>query len=758
MGSTTKLSKLRTYANDLEQERKKRNRPAPIKTGPVVTNSPSSKSENKETKIIERSVLSGPTIKAVAKNSSVPEAKINAEKAVVKESSSTPDDRATLIGEKGAIPLTVSPGKAEVRDANYPATVITDNKHKRFSLRREIVRGLHDWWQALSLVRGTSNKNVDLPPPGRGRAVTAPATSPLIKNSGPAPKVSTPTLNPTEIKASLYETFETIPPLSNKRPAVVVPEKKDMPQVEALPKVQTRTEPIVEETAILPAPKRVEESKIEPIPRTPFIESGTPVTFKTEGDTPRWETETPDEEPVVLTATLTDKINTPYQNQNNSEARTPVPIISTPTRSDSVQKRIEPIIPVFTEIETPETTSPSPTNSEIDYIEAEEETGIEIQGQNLETDNYSTYEEAEQTMREIEEIEEDLYDQPTDLYRADEPGFIETNSNIAEGVAEVETPAETYTPPTPIMIRQGRIEPIIPKLSNQAIGEPVITPTPTTKTIQPIENNSISTPVPPVPVAITPNYVESRLPDFSRDEASISNTTRQVSIPTQKSKTPLISYRLEKIILGVLLAVTILVVGYILIGVTGIKLNFTEQAIMEDKTYFFNEAKSKEVIPTIITKENIFRQISNTKVDEETVSEVSLLTTYNGERIPGSTIVQLLGFGLSPASRANINQVTFGYYRGEPWMIIEFTDFASAKGTMLQWESVLPTDLNPLFTTSQNRGSSARFTDSIINNTDVRVLSGGTENEEIVYGFIYPTAILIANNETTFLNLHLNKK
>ncbi len=101
---------------------------------------------------------------------------------------------------------------------------------------------------------------------------------------------------------------------------------------------------------------------------------------------------------------------------------------------------------------------------------------------------------------------------------------------------------------------------------------------------------------------------------------------------------------------------------------------------------------------------------------------------------------------------ASINDIRLGNYRGAPWILLTISDKTTALGGTLAWEATMGSNLAPIFSTEEAT-SYARFTDSIVNGVDVRIMKNNNGIEEIVYGFVGYDTLLITSNTTAFLNL-----
>jgi hypothetical protein len=165
----------------------------------------------------------------------------------------------------------------------------------------------------------------------------------------------------------------------------------------------------------------------------------------------------------------------------------------------------------------------------------------------------------------------------------------------------------------------------------------------------------------------------------------------------------------------------------------------------------------RTLVPSMGTRENIFGQINSILKSDATVTEVRLLNTFNGERIEGTALLNILDFTLPVTAKANVTMITFGSYREEPWIVMNIRDTNTVRGGILQWEVAMPQNLQGLFTITSPRPSDrSSFTDATVDTTDIRVFKNREGKEEIVYGFIRPNMLLITTDTLRFQNLQNN--
>jgi hypothetical protein len=93
--------------------------------------------------------------------------------------------------------------------------------------------------------------------------------------------------------------------------------------------------------------------------------------------------------------------------------------------------------------------------------------------------------------------------------------------------------------------------------------------------------------------------------------------------------------------------------------------------------------------------------------------------------------------------------------RATPFIVIKTTFFQNAFAGMLEWESTLPRELNPLITLSHgdSAGTGTFFIDTVIKNKDVRVFKAIDGKELLFYTFVDKNTILITTKRGTLEEL-----
>ncbi|MEZ4194882.1 MAG: hypothetical protein R3B53_00575 [Candidatus Paceibacterota bacterium] len=122
--------------------------------------------------------------------------------------------------------------------------------------------------------------------------------------------------------------------------------------------------------------------------------------------------------------------------------------------------------------------------------------------------------------------------------------------------------------------------------------------------------------------------------------------------------------------------------------------------------------------------------------------------------IPASEVASILNPNLNAAFTQSLKYIYFGSVRkNDPFIILSITDPATAKGGMLAWELSLHDDLAGLFKNTGNLPAT-KFKDSVIENTDVRILENADGNNTlIVYGTANRGTIIITNKVETYKEL-----
>lgn len=153
----------------------------------------------------------------------------------------------------------------------------------------------------------------------------------------------------------------------------------------------------------------------------------------------------------------------------------------------------------------------------------------------------------------------------------------------------------------------------------------------------------------------------------------------------------------------------------------------------------------------IQNKTQLSDRIKTSSSDVDSLVEISFLNE-TGIPLTAANFFSLFDATVPFDFVSSINDITFGNYRGAPWILMTVSDKNTALGGMLAWESSLGRNLAPIFSTAEPT-SYARFTDSIVGSIDVRSMKNEDGTGEIMYGFIGTDKLLITSNNTAFLNL-----
>ncbi|MBY0538750.1 hypothetical protein K2P47_05140 [Patescibacteria group bacterium] len=153
-------------------------------------------------------------------------------------------------------------------------------------------------------------------------------------------------------------------------------------------------------------------------------------------------------------------------------------------------------------------------------------------------------------------------------------------------------------------------------------------------------------------------------------------------------------------------------------------------------------------------KTQLSERLKTQTTDTDSLTEITFINE-TGAPLSAPDFLTLFGASVPFDFTASINNIRLGNYRGAPWILLTISDKNTALGGMLSWETSMGSNLAPIFSTTPVT-SYDRFTDSIINGTDVRVMKNESGIEEIVYGFVGYDTLLITSNTTAFLNLAQN--
>jgi hypothetical protein len=129
----------------------------------------------------------------------------------------------------------------------------------------------------------------------------------------------------------------------------------------------------------------------------------------------------------------------------------------------------------------------------------------------------------------------------------------------------------------------------------------------------------------------------------------------------------------------------------------------------------------------------------------------------SGAPVPFREFNTLVNISLYPAFANSVRDYRIGWYRQEPWVLLQVPDSHVSRGGMLEWEEKITRDFSSIFGVTLTLNTNLSFTDKTVNGNDVRILLDSNGIPIIQYGFT-PTGILITTSELSFINLLANLK
>ena len=157
----------------------------------------------------------------------------------------------------------------------------------------------------------------------------------------------------------------------------------------------------------------------------------------------------------------------------------------------------------------------------------------------------------------------------------------------------------------------------------------------------------------------------------------------------------------------------------------------------------------------VYTPKDLFTELKNQRSATDDLFEITFISALTNTMVSPSEFFSFVDAPIVFDFKETVSVVTFGGYMGAPWITVSLLDKTTALGGMLQWESTMASNLTPIFGNisimSQNK-----FGDGITGESDVRILKNTNGEEELVWGFINDTTIIITNNTTSFANLATN--
>ncbi len=168
--------------------------------------------------------------------------------------------------------------------------------------------------------------------------------------------------------------------------------------------------------------------------------------------------------------------------------------------------------------------------------------------------------------------------------------------------------------------------------------------------------------------------------------------------------------------------------------------------------------ETSSVAPTpflVYSPQDLFNELKNQRAITDELFEITFISSLTNTIVSGEEFFAYVNAPIVFDFKKTVSAVTFGGYHGVPWITITVLDKTTALGGMLQWESTLASNLNPLFNETLSQ-SQNKFSDAIVGGNDVRILKNSSNEEVLVYGFINASTIIITSNTTSFINLATN--
>lgn len=145
-------------------------------------------------------------------------------------------------------------------------------------------------------------------------------------------------------------------------------------------------------------------------------------------------------------------------------------------------------------------------------------------------------------------------------------------------------------------------------------------------------------------------------------------------------------------------------------------------------------------------RESFQTALTKTRDEESGTSQIIFLAGQpNYEPIPPSTILSTLDIFLEQNFVRSISTIRFGFTNDKkPFVIIKTTNENVARGGMLMWEMGMYEDLAEVFSLTKT-DTLTKFTDSSLDETDLRVLKNEAGSEQLIYGIKNNTVIITTN-------------
>lgn len=341
-----------------------------------------------------------------------------------------------------------------------------------------------------------------------------------------------------------------------------------------------------------------------------------------------------------------------------------------------------------------------------------------------------------------------------------------TGETPLETAAPTSTVVETTTEPITAIQAPVEIPVVVKEPEVVSVPVPVVEVIPKEEIPSPIKEAPVEAPIAVPSYAPVEEMVEEPATTsanvvaeeevFTPEPKPISRTPTRFATPT---RTPFPIVRVG--IIGVMSIVLGVSASLWLFG-GGAETN--QEIAAQDDTISLIAADQKVDVPVSNDRTEFLSALTKVSVPAE--NAVSLLQpkiNLSGtvSTPPTATILQILNLQLPGSFTRSIETINFGRYDGRFFIALRVTSFEAGFSGLLSGESLLITDLYPLFGTpvTGTFDPSARtaggvvepfFVDSTVKNHDVRILRDELQKERLVYGFVNRNTVIIATDSAVF--------
>jgi len=728
-----KTSKLRTFAHDLDVAREKKSAAVIVKPTPTpVVAVTSALAQSKPVTIVTKP-MTQTSLKLAGKIPSRPQSKTTIIPA--KPADKPKEKPASLLPEK-PVKLTAS----STRDATYAATIITDNKRKRFKLGSALVESVNHWWQAQKRDYTERKKpKYTVPVVDRRKGVIEKATltsagatthdhheivarlraqkgNGLIAATPPSlgetkPVIPLPIPSAPSVKAMADVVPPTLAWTFSESPLAVKDEEPPAPLLPADKELDLEVKRAVETPIELPLPEPLNHDSYKLVEQVFDLDTAlaaavvTPVTEAVI-------TDSIEPEMMAMTFNLDDALAEIEPELTTAEQVEPQPLVPVIAPTPLSFPKITPTIPVF-------------------EVESLVETPIPVESEPLEElDNLDT------------------------VFTEIKPEALSVIQLEPESANEVEIvpvipPVAIITPPTPFSFPK-----IIPNIPTSPIEPLLVIPKQAphpSPTLPPVDDVLLA--VPQVPAA-------TKAALAARREVLAAAALAQPRREAGGRGRQLLAFIAEPIVLiGSVVIVTITGISYIFLfaspaapmtdvppslptGIGGLP-PIEPQAIPTD-------APANTVVDVDgTTKTALFTAVYRARDLSDTISFVTPVQGATRSVLSSRELLTLLNRRLPADFVSNVTTTQLGYVGTEPVLVLSISDEKIAQGGMFAWERTLSENLSPWFGAPVSGTSlrEAEFSDGSSGDTDIRLLSDQTA-VRIVYS-IERGVIVITTNEAS---------